>query len=334
MSNNITENEKLSDILTRPELKEHKREINFVEDSDGMQFGDMSLHRIAKMVGTWNAESMAEGLRYLSERSKMEDIFFDLWTETDIIKDISKENTTLMAFTVKKKSKFVLICAGGGYASVASIVEGFPIAKRINELGYTAFVLKYRTGKDALTPNPMDDIAQAVRFIQENSDRFNIDIEDYAVAGFSAGGHLAASFGLEHIGYRHYGLPKPGAMILAYPVITMADKTHSDSRKNLLGEKNVHNQKQINRYSIELNITSSFPPSFVWQCNKDNIVPIENTQMLVKGLKEKGVPCVYEVFQSNAHGWGMGKGTEAEGWVDRAIDFWKDSFKSALEKDI
>jgi acetyl esterase/lipase len=77
-----------------------------------------------------------------------------------------------------------------------------------------------------------------------------------------------------------------------------------------------------------LNITSSFPPSFVWQCNQDNIVPIENTEMLVKSLKEKGVPYAYEVFQSKAHGWGIGKGTEAEGWVDRAIDFWRDSFKS------
>lgn len=334
MSNNITENEKLSDILTRPELKEHKREINFVEDSDGVQFTDMSLQGIAKMVGTWNAESMAEGLSYLSKKSKWEDVFFDIWTEADIRQDSSKENTSLMAFTVKRKSKFVLICAGGGYASVASMVEGFPIAKRINELGYTAFVLKYRTGKHALAPNPLDDIAQAVRFILENAERFNIDTKDYAVAGFSAGGHLAASFGLEHIGYQHYGLPKPGTMILAYPVITMTDKTHWDSRKNLLGENNVHNQELINKYSIELNITSSYPPSFVWQCNQDNIVPIENTQMLVKRLKEENVPCAYEVFQSNAHGWGMGKGTDAEGWVDRAIDFWKDSFKPTLEKDI
>jgi acetyl esterase/lipase len=328
MSNNIIAKEKLSSILDRPEFKEHRKDINFAEDSDGVQFGNMSLQEIAKMVGTWNAESMTEGMRYLSEKSKSGDVFFDLWTEADIIKDISKENTALMAFTVKKKSKFILICAGGGYASVASIVEGFPVAKRINELGYTAFVLKYRTGKHTLAPNPMDDIAQAVRFIRENAERFNIDIEDYAVAGFSAGGHLAASFGLDHTGYRHYDLPKPGTLILAYPVITMTDKTHSDSRKNLLGEKNVHNQKLINKYSIELNITSSFPPSFVWQCNQDNIVPIENTEMLVKSLKKKGVPYAYEVIQSKAHGWGIGKGTEAEGWVDRAIDFWRDSFKS------
>jgi hypothetical protein len=75
MSNNIIAKEKLSSILDRPEFKEHRKDINFAEDSDGVQFGNMSLQGIAKMVGTWNAESMTEGMRYLSEKSKSGDVF-------------------------------------------------------------------------------------------------------------------------------------------------------------------------------------------------------------------------------------------------------------------
>ena len=326
----ISVTERLNDILDRPEFRAHKQCIGCMGDDNRVQFGELSLYDIATTIGTWNAESMADGLNYLLDRSKEEEVFFDLWKEDERKKDSSKADTKLMAFTVKKKSRFVIICAGGGYGSVESIAEGFPTAKKVNELGYTAFVLKYRSGKHAMVPNPMDDLAQAVSFLQEHAARFNIIIEDYAVLGFSAGGHLAASIGLTSIGYQHYKLPKPASIILAYPVITMTNKSHTGSRQNLLGKKNIHNQELIHKYSIELNIDSDYPPAFIWQCDQDDTVPVENTQMLVKVLKENGVPCLYEVFQGTAHGWGVGNSTAAEGWIHRALDFWRESALSQL----
>lgn len=119
-----------------------------------------------------------------------------------------------------------------------------------------------------------------------------------------------------------YGLPRPAAEILAYPVITLGEYTHADSRKNFLQEK-ADDEKMREQYSVEKQITAEYPPTYVWQCDKDNAVPIENTVLLTQVLDEQGVPYEYETFDSEWHGWGCGYGTLAENWTQHAVTFWK-----------
>ena len=116
-----------------------------------------------------------------------------------------------MDFSIPGKKRFVVICAGGGYGSCCTMIEGIPLTKRLNELGISAFVLYYRVGEKAHIPNPMDDLARAVSYILKRAEEFDVS-DEYGVMGFSAGGHLAATFGTEAIGYKKYGLPKPGMM--------------------------------------------------------------------------------------------------------------------------
>lgn len=77
-----------------------------------------------------------------------------------------KNEYHLTAFPVKHKAPFALICPGGGYGMVCSFVEGKPYAKALNKLGYSAFVLRYRTKDKARFPAPMDDLARAVDYIR------------------------------------------------------------------------------------------------------------------------------------------------------------------------
>lgn len=93
--------------------------------------------------------------------------------------------------------------------------------------------------------------------------------------------------------------------------------SYDGSRKNLL-----RSRKDLwDAYSIEKQITENYPKTFVWQCNRDNTVPIENTRLLAEALKEHGVPYIYETFSSDAHGWGLATGTVAQGWLERAVQF-------------
>lgn len=320
----IKSTDRLCSVLKRPEFRLHRDALALMPSALGIIMDNLSLPMLSKLAGgSWNTESMADGLNHLSALCAKRDCFYDVWSDEEIATDKSRVETKLIAFPLPKKSKFVLICPGGAYLSVASIVEGFPVAKRLNELGYSAFVLKYRCGKHALAPNPMDDLAAALRFILARADQFNIDPEQYTIMGFSAGGHLAASFGTESLGYAHYRLPKPAAMVLAYPVVTMGEKTHADSRKNLFGSKNTQNSLLIKKWSVEQQLTENYPPTFVWQCDHDNTVPVENSFMLAERLRAKGVTVHYETFPSNAHGWGSAEGTLAEGWIERAADFMK-----------
>ena len=320
----INASDTLNSILKRPEFRAHKDALALMPGALGSLIGNLSMYKLSKLSGgTWNSESIAAGLSYLSRLCSNRNCFYSVWSDEEIAADKTKAEAKLISFPLPQKSKFVLICPGGAYLSVASIAEGFPVAKRLNELGYAAFVLKYRCGKHALAPNPMDDLAAALRLILANADQFNIDPEQYTVMGFSAGGHLAASFGTESLGYAQYLLPKPANMVLAYPVVTMGSKTHEDSRKNLLGAKNTHNSSLIEKWSVERQLTENYPPTFLWQCDQDFLVPVENSSMLAEGLMAKGVKVHYETFPSNAHGWGSAEGTPAYGWIERAVDFMK-----------
>ena len=110
-------------------------------------------------------------------------------------------------------------------------------------------------------------------------------------------------------------------MLLSYPVITMTEKTHKGSRNCLLGKK--ADAGLVGAYSVEKQVTADYPPSYVWQFDQDNMVPIDNTKLLVEKLKECKVKHQYETFPGTAHGVGLGIGTPAEGWLERAIEFWE-----------
>lgn len=296
----------------------------YQEVTGGKKFAEFKMCEIPDLLPSWNLESICDGLGYLAEKALKGNIFYHIWDEETRKSDLSKERTGITAFLVPGKRKFAVVCPGGGYSSVCSIAEGFPVAKRLNELGYSAFVLQYRTGEAAGYPNPMDDLARSVQFILEHARELDVDTENYALAGFSAGGHLAASFGTETLGYKKYGIQKPAAIFLGYPVITMGEKANVGSRDRLLRES--ASEEERKQYSIEQQITENYPPVFLWQCEKDSSVPIENTIMLAKKLEEWKIPYLYETFAGEDHGWGIGTGTAAEGWLDRAADFWKTSY--------
>lgn len=220
-----------------------------------------------------------------------------------------------------KKHPFALICPGGGYNMISNYNEGAPLAKELNRHGYSAFVLFYRCRKKALFPAPQDDVARALRDILARAKELNLDDSNYSVWGSSAGGHLASTFGTQEIGYAFYGLPKPTALILAYPVITMGEYTHEGSRKHLLGKDPC--PELINLTSVEKRITNNYPPTFIWWGDADDTVDPRNSLMLIDALNAYGVFYEYRVYPGVGHGVGLGHEQICSAWVDEAICFWE-----------
>jgi acetyl esterase/lipase len=235
----------------------------------------------------------------------------------------AKNEYRLDVYPVKYKSKFALICPGGAYRFIADVVEGEPFARALNQQGYTAFVLSYRVRKKARFPAPLEDLAKAVRYILDNADELNVEREGWSLWGSSAGGHLAASFGTESLGWKHYGLPAPGALVLIYPVITMGSLTHKGSRKTLLGKGCAADMQEA--ASVEMQITAQYPPTYLWCSRTDGVVDYRNSQLLADALKAQGIPHKLRIFESGRHSAGLGKGSEVELWFDEALMFWKES---------
>lgn len=222
-----------------------------------------------------------------------------------------------------KKHPFAILVPGGGYYMVSSFIEGVPVARKLNQRGISAFVVYYRVKKKAAFPAPMDDLATAVKEIFSKAEEYNLDTENYSVWGASAGGHLTATFGTEHIGYAKYQLPKPGALVLAYPVVTMErENTHMGSHDNLLG-KNADKAME-SMTSVEKHITANYPKTFIWCSDDDNVVDPDNTRNMVAALNAAGVPVESRIYHGVAHGSGPATGTVAENWMNEAIAFWLD----------
>lgn len=232
---------------------------------------------------------------------------------------------------------FAIICPGGGYAHLCTKSEGYPTAARLNELGISALVLEYRTGRDCSKRAPLDDLANLLNFLNENGEDYNLDINNYSVIGFSAGGNLAGLWGSEQFGYAKYGLPKPKSLILGYPwtnVNHWLDHAYWNIWVALIGiwltERGnlymfgLHNSRE-NRDSICVQkwVTKNYPPCFIFSGDMDVLVPASrHASVLADTLEENGITYKYKRFFRMPHGIGIGYKTRAYGWLESAVGFW------------
>ena len=236
----------------------------------------------------------------------------------------SKQNST---------GQGVLICPGGGYQGLAYDWEGTDIAKWLNANGIAGFVLKYRLPNEGTggTKAPHMDAKRGLRIMRANATRWNLNPDKIGVMGFSAGGHLASTLGTQ-FGKKESNpvddidelSDRPDFMILMYPVISMAKNiTHGGSRKNLIGEN--PNESMISRYSSELNITSSTPPTLLIHSADDEAVPVENSIQFFLGLKRNKVPAEMHVYPEGGHGYSLAINNGPASWPETALA-WLRSF--------
>lgn len=221
-------------------------------------------------------------------------------------------------FVPKEKANgcAVVVCPGGGYSGRATDHEGKQIAEWLNQRGIQAVVLKYRTTGESkisppLEPGPMLDVQRAIRVVRARGERYGIDPKRIGVWGFSAGGHLASTAATHfddgkpdsQVEVEKYSC-RPDFAILAYPVITMTEKTHGGSRDNLLGSK--PDPKLVEFYSNEKQVTSKTPPTFLFHTVEDKAVPIENSRLFKAACEKAGVPVELVEYEKGQHGVGLG----------------------------
>lgn len=176
-------------------------------------------------------------------------------------------------------------------------------------------------------------------FIRENAVPWGIDTQKIVVAGFSAGGHLAANLGVDwasDILKQALGDDveqwKPNAILLAYPVISSGSFAHIDSFKQLLGD----DFEQLAKYlSLENKVSSQTPPTFLWHTGEDELVPAENSLAFVQALRKYHIPVEYHLFSYGGHGLSLGSEASAapNGYgIEENIQPWVDLFVQWFKK--
>lgn len=225
-----------------------------------------------------------------------------------------KDNPTLTVYLPKPESASgaaMVICPGGGYGGLAAH-EGEAYAMFLRDHGVAGFVLKYRLGSAGYRhPVMLQDVSRAVRLVRAHASEWKLDSKKIGVMGSSAGGHLASTL------LTHFDSGKPDSLdpiekqssrpdlgILCYPVITMGEKTHGGSRKNLLGEN--PSAELIAELSNEEHVTKDTPPCFLFHTTEDPAVPVENSLAFAGALRKAGVPFDLHIYEKGPHGMGLG----------------------------
>ncbi len=252
-------------------------------------------------------------------------------TSGNILRISNIRNPTLSIFLPGKEKAngaAVVICPGGGYGIVAAGHEGYDVAKRFNEMGVAAFVLKYRMPNPKNQPDPsiapLQDAQQAILLVRKNASKWYVDPLRVGIMGFSAGGHLASTAGT-HFTKAVIDNPdninlRPDFMMLIYPVIS-ADKqiTHAGSFRNLLAQNPTADQ--LNEFSNEKHITAQTPPTFLVHASDDKGVSPENSIVFYEGLLRNKIPAELHIYQNGGHGFGMHNSTTKEEWIDRCMNW-------------
>lgn len=228
----------------------------------------------------------------------------------------------------------VLIFPGGGYGILAYDWEGTDIAKFLNGKGIAGIVVKYRLPSDKSQTDkhnvPLIDAQRAVRLTRSMAKDFHIAHNKIGILGFSAGGHLASTLGT-HFDEKVYKnidaadelSARPDFMALGYPVISFGPSTHSGSKKSLIGEN--PKPEMAAHFSNEKQVTENTPPTFLFHATDDEAVPVENSLLFYKSLKDKGVSATMHIYPLDGHGFSLAlKNEHLKGWTERMIE-WLDS---------
>jgi len=232
-----------------------------------------------------------------------------------------------------EKRPVILMCPGGGY-EMTSDREAEPMAMQFLAMGYHVAILRYSVCP-ARYPAALLQVAESVLYLKEHADEYHIDPEKIVVQGCSAGGHLAANYG---IAWNSPFLTKlmgmendperlcVAGLLLCYPVITSGEKVHEESFRNLLGEQYEEKKEEL---SLENQVTPDTPPTFLWHTATDETVPVENSLYFFQACLQQGVSAELHIYPVGGHGLslaneetcranGIGVQKECQSWIGLA----------------
>ena len=317
----FTPDTKLCDIFSLPEFETMRGQF-IASNTDWFSGGKdhLTLQQLHQAHPTWNVEDMIFGL------NRLRDIALRGSPYVYRISEISAARLIALPADQSISAPFFLLLAGGAYGAVCTLSEALPAAARLNQLGYDCYCLNYTTASPdsmvhGLMPTPLNDIAEGLTNIFSMRGK-----SSYWMIGFSAGGHAGALWGTGHLGADHYGLPNPETLLLAYPLISLLNLPSGPVRDYMLQGMfgTGYNHEAANLYSANLHIDGNYPPVFLTKAMDDRTVPPRDTQDMQEALLNAGIPHRFEIVPTGDHGYGLGSGTAAEGWIERAIDWTKE----------
>ncbi len=208
----------------------------------------------------------------------------------------------------------VIILPGGGFSYVVPNLEGSEAAEWLNEIGVTAFVLRYRTNEaiapgEAAWKRPLQDAQRAIRVVRQGAANWKLDPDRVGVLGFSAGGQVAT---ILHASTQ-----------AAYPSSDETDKQRFAPDFSLLiyPWRVIHERDEL----LEpIKFTDKAAPAFIVHTHDDASSSIGAAKVYIE-LKKLNVSAELHVYQNGGHGYGVRERPNSviSTWPSRATEWFK-----------
>lgn len=295
MKNNITNefniNTAVKEVINTPAFEDFGR-LLFPADRNvplSASLRDISSSDIYVWYSYIRPEKTVDILNYLKrEAEDGRRIFYRIYSKEERIADASLNDTGLFFFRGKAGAPYAVTNAGGGFMYVGAMHDSFPHALELSRIGYNAFALIYRPD------HAYEDLARALVFIHDHAEELHVDPENYSLWGGSAGARMAAVLGNRNQLHSLTGrrdLPQASAVILQYTGYTQ--------------------------------VSAADAPTYACVGTADWIADWRTMQDRLKRLERLGIPAEFHTYRNLPHGFGLGTGTAAEGWIRDAVRFWQ-----------
>ena len=234
----------------------------------------------------------------------------------DRVSDVRRPTLDVYPAKNNPSGTAVIILPGGGFTYVVPNLEGSEAAEWLNDIGITAFVLRYRTKESAepgepLWQRPLQDMQRAMRLIRHESQRWQLQTDRIGILAFSAGGQIGAIAHSKANQSTYTALDaidekacNPDFSILIYPWQLLDVKT---------GE-----------LLDPIQITDQSAPAFIVHTHDDASSSVGAAKLYI-ALKQHKVPAELHVYQNGGHGYGVRDRPNSviSSWPARATDWLK-----------
>lgn len=239
---------------------------------------------------TWynhiDPDKTVEVCNYL--RAHADNCFIDIYTEVEKQANPNLRNTGVFFFRGNRNAPFAICNAGGGFSYVGAMHDSFPHALELSKQGYNAFALIYRPG------DAYEDLARAITYICDHADELGVSRTDYSLWGGSAGARMAATLG------------------------------NSSYLRQLTGRTDIPQASAvIMQYTGYTTVSPYDGPTYACCGTSDGIASWRTMQSRLESLSALGIPTEFHSYDGLPHGFGLGTGTIAEGWINDAVRFWQ-----------
>jgi acetyl esterase/lipase len=242
---------------------------------------------------------------------------------------------TMDVFTPKKDTNgraVIFVVSGGWFSNHKAINPLF--FQEFLKRGYTVFAVVHGSQPKFTIPEILEDMHRAVRFIRYHAKDYRVDPDRFAIIGASAGGHLSLMQGtagnlgdpkaddpVERVSSRvqavaaffpptdflNWGKPGNEMINRAFrPPFTAAVDYHEFNKEKALYLP-ITDEKKLREISAQVSpithVNAETPPTLLIHGDKDELVPLQQSEIMLEKLKKAGIPAELIVRKGVGHGW-------------------------------